>query len=45
VIVVDAVASLVAGLTAYEIRFGDLSAEGLAWNNYMALSAGLPSAS
>jgi exopolysaccharide biosynthesis polyprenyl glycosylphosphotransferase len=42
VIVVDAVASLVAGLTAYEVRFGNLSAEGLAWDNYMALSAGLP---
>src|SRR3954454_3849458 len=42
VIVVDAVASLVAGLTAYGVRIGYPSAEALVWDNYMALSAGLP---
>src|SRR4051812_4660871 len=38
VIVVDAVASLVAGLTAYGVRIGYPSAEALVWDNYMALS-------
>jgi exopolysaccharide biosynthesis polyprenyl glycosylphosphotransferase len=41
VIGVDAIASLVAAVTAYDVRFGDPSAPGLRWD-YVTLSAGLP---
>ena len=41
VIGIDAVASLVAGVAAYEIRWGDSSAQDPQWG-YLAFSAGLP---
>jgi exopolysaccharide biosynthesis polyprenyl glycosylphosphotransferase len=41
VIGIDAIASLVAGVTAYDVRFGEPSAQDPRWE-YIALSAGLP---
>ena len=41
VIGIDAVASLVAGVSAYDVRWGDPSAQDPRWE-YVALSAGLP---
>lgn len=41
VIAIDAIAALVAGVTAYDVRWGDPSAQDPRWE-YMALSAGLP---
>ena len=41
VIGIDAIASLVAGVTAYDVRWGDPSAQDPQWD-YVALSAGLP---
>src|SRR5437660_832540 len=41
VIAVDAMASLVAGVTAYEIRWADATVDEPRWG-YVALSAGLP---
>lgn len=41
VIILDALASLVAGVTAFRVRFDDVTAENPRWG-YLALSAGLP---
>jgi hypothetical protein len=42
VIGIDAITSLVPGVTAYDVRFGDPSAHDLQWDESVALSASLP---
>jgi hypothetical protein len=42
VIGIDAITSLVPGVTAYGVRFGDPSAHDLRWDESAALSASLP---